>query len=195
MTTATPNPQSPAPAIPVPALPPPARRDAAPDQLPPALPPFTSYVPTESTDATDFKCGQSPAISGGISGRRFIVDLGLVDHLAYRKIYAYLSITNASDDYFARLRIEFWRQNTLVGWLPLAGAGGNNTGDFVPSVCVAGGVVTDDSIGLILNDGTAIICQPHHIHTWIDRVTVSVETAVNCTSLYVWLGVISSKQR
>jgi hypothetical protein len=193
------NPQAPKIATPVPSLGPKiVRPQPVPDTTPPPVKAPVSYIPQQAQNTTDFQCQESKSIlvpGGNMPAKRAIIDLSLNASLPYRKLYAFLSLNPSGTNYNARLTIEFWRNGSLVGALPLCGGGGTNSGDVLPSICVAGGNVFSDCMAIVLNTGAAVVLQPFYTHQNIDKITVSIVSSVAVQDCFVWLGVASSLQR
>jgi hypothetical protein len=166
--------------------------------IPPIAPPV-SYIAPEALNTTEFRCGQSPNLNPGsgvnMPAKRNMIELFVSSQLPYRSIYARILTSSFAANYYIRLRLEFWSNGSSVGWLPLGAAGGINTGDVVPSICITGGTVGIDSIVTIENDGTNVILQPYYIYNSVDRITVSIDSSNGVEDCFVWVGVVSSKQR
>jgi hypothetical protein len=129
-----------------------------------------------------------------------IISISLQTSQPYRKVYARLALVPTDPgigpvaNYYAKLSLVFWRNDSIVGSLPLGGGAGSIQ-ETLPTIFVTGGNVVPDSMGLYQSDGTATIIHPHYCHTAADKVTVSIDRVVGCQQLYVWLGVVSSEQR
>jgi hypothetical protein len=188
----TPNPASPAPALPVPALPPAGAAAPLIDVKPaPDLAPV-SYPAPQALTASDFI---HSGLVTGYQAMTAIIDLPLSAVLSYRKLYAYLTATNTNANYAARLVIEFWRNYTKVGELPLATTGGTVSGEAIPTVFCGGGNAGPDTLALFNLAGDKVLLQPQYIHAEIDRVTVTIRSLVACSDVSAWVGVISSLER
>jgi len=191
------------------------RQNPSPQAPPPPatqLPNLPAPAPTPR-DAMPIAPGLEPASTNGpqfVQGRVAVVGAAAnnviecpVDYqLRYRKIYAYLFTTaSTATDYLVQCQIQFWRNGSMVGWLPLhdqvspAGGGVSGNEDWV-TIFVSGGLVFPDSIGLNLGtpagaQAAANIVQPQCVYSGADKITVSVIKLINVTSVRLWLGVLS----
>lgn len=158
----------------------------------------------EATRGTRFEFGSVISIPN--AARQFI-SFGIVESLRRRKIYAYLwANTGAATDYAVQADIEFWRQDSLVGSLPLGlalSAASAAIAQDVPNCFPSGGNVVDDSIAIYLAQPTAgqpnsVILQPQYVIVSADKVTVSfnkswIGIGASVTAARCFVGVLSSE--
>jgi hypothetical protein len=163
--------------------------------VPPGLAP-------EATKGSQFRYGEATLVSVAKSS---VIEFDIDSTLRNRKVYG-LIMSNPSNatDYAAYVDIEFYRENSKIGVLPLndaiSGAAAGIITESVPSIFVAAtpGSITPDLIQLnialpVNGQPSAVVIAPQCLVISADFVRVNVRRLLNITGIRLWLGIISSE--
>ncbi len=155
-------------------------------------------LPEHSVKGTQLVYGEAISVA---APARNVIDFGLVASLRRRKLYAYLFVNPAAGtEYMCKCDIDFYRNFTKIGTLPLNAnlSTGTNIVETVVAAALAGGNAERDCIAIYLSNPVngqvaSNILQPQNLMIEADRVTVSVNVLTTITNIRLWIGVLSSE--
>ncbi len=145
---------------------------------------------------SDFQCGEAPAL-GGVVAANCIDITSLPFSMPKRKLYAWLWAANGGSNWMVQATINFFRQQSALGSLPMCIGGGTWGSQSLASVCSANGQNVQDCLGIYVANPTGtqpatLILQPLYITGQFDRITLSIANAQGVTAIRALLACISS---
>jgi hypothetical protein len=169
-----------------------------------ATPTIQGFDPVVQS-VSDFQQGEIQAVQRPKSDA---IKLALPINLLRRKVYAWIwaDVTNASD-FWAKGSIQFYKNNSRIGSMPIAVANGTSISapgtSSIPTVCTSGGIGGTDTIGLYIanpqgSQPASVILQPLYLYGQVDEVRFNLDEVRNISTtsglgVRCWLAVISSQ--
>jgi hypothetical protein len=156
--------------------------------------------------ATEFQSGEDQGQSGGSARTKpatKIIDFAVAKQLRRRKIYGWIFVADSNtSDYFVLAQVNFSKNNTNVGKLPLAIGNQTATSSLLQTsfvtVFITGGNSVQDCIGLYVTNPvngqpSSVVLQPLYIYGEFDEISVDILQTRNITDCRIFLACLSSQ--
>jgi hypothetical protein len=157
----------------------------------------TSYgVSPAYQQVSDFQFGEAPSLTGVCNNA---IDISVPYSMASRKLYAWLWAQNSGTNWWVKGSINFWRQQSALGSLPLSIGGGSFGAQSLVTVCTSNGQNVQDCLGVYVANQTgsqpsSLVLQPLYINGAFDRITFSVSDANSVSAIRALIACVSSGQ-
>ena len=155
-------------------------------------------------NAPDFAYNEFLSLSAVPSIGRNIFNFAVPLDSVNRGLYGYVYYTATSGSTLSQciIDVEFFRNNSVVGSIPLSSANDPNSSTApnyarsIPSLLVASSMAMENSIVLSLagqmsGEAKQVVLHRQSVQASIDGIGVKISSLMNISGLRIWVGCIS----